>query len=186
MQTDFKQWQYFLTLENDFLTTLKFVELDKKNFDTFSIEFSKLLLLIGAEFESVSKTLLKHVEPDVTVGDILDIKAGLLKHFSRICENEVRVPKFKLSFFPFKDWDKGSKLKWWDGYTQIKHNRLTNFEHAKLENVLFSIGSLLIVLIYLYRFRDNERSLVGNNLVEADGTVNLLIALSEKDIPDKK
>lgn len=187
MEIDFKQWQYFLSLEDDFLRTLRFVELDKDNFRTYSIEFSKLLLLLGAEFESVCKELINFVDPSIKVGDIGDIKGGLLKCFPRICENEVRVVKYKFSYLPFENWDKGQKLTWWDSYNELKHNRLGNFRNANLESVLFAIGGLLIAIVYLYRFRDNYKHLISKNeFIETDGMGEWLIAAPAKDIADKR
>lgn len=187
MTIDFKQWQYYLSLEQDFLKTLRFVELDKDNYNTYSIEFSKLLLLIGAEFESASKELIDSVEPSLKVGDIADIKGGLLKHFPKICNNEVRVPKYKLSILPFENWDNGMKLKWWDSYNSLKHNRIGNFKEAKLESVLYAIGALLVVLVYLYRYRDDFKHLVSwNEFIETDGMGDPLIAAPANEIADKR
>lgn len=168
MNTDLKQWQYYLALESDFIKTIRFVELDSDvtndNYKAYSIEYSKMLLLIGPEFESVANSLIKHKEPTLKIGDISDIKYGLLKHFPKICKNQIRIPKYKITFLPFKDWDNGGVLSWWSDYNSLKHNRLKSFKEANLKNVLNSMGCLLIVLVYLYRYRDEERELLGNNL----------------------
>lgn len=187
MTIDFKQWQYYLSLEQDFIKTLRYVELDKDNYSTYSIEFSKLLLLIGAEFESTCKELINSVEPSLKIGNISDIKRGILKHFPKICNNEVRVPKYKLSILPFEKWDNDMKLKWWDSYTLLKHNRIGNFKKAKLGSVLYAIGALLVVLVYLYRYRDDFKHLVSwNKFIETNGMAFPLIYSSENEIADKK
>lgn len=184
MDIDLKQWQYYLALENDFLKTISYVELDTDNGSTYSIEYSKLLLLIGAEFETVTKSLIKIKDPDIKISDIADIKLGILTNFPRICENEIRIPKYKMNFFPLKNWNNNEKLKWWEGFRLIKHSRLSNFKYANLENVLNSLGCLLIVLVYLYRYRDNERHLHGYNLLETDGVADTLISKTTQDIAD--
>lgn len=187
MDIDFKQWQYYLSLEEDFIRTLRFVELDKDNFDTYSIEFSKLLLLIGAEFESVTKELIHSVDATFKIGDISDIKGGILKYFPEFCENEVRIPKYKFSHLPFNGWNNGEKLMWWDSYNSLKHNRLGNFKQANLETILYSIGGLLIALVYLYRYRDDHKHLVSwNEFIETDGMGDPVICSPQRDIADKR
>lgn len=42
-----KVWPFYLRLEKEFLNTLNYVEFTEDNFDTYSIEFEKLLLSIG-------------------------------------------------------------------------------------------------------------------------------------------
>ena len=48
-------WNYYLTIEEEFLETLKFVELNDINFNTFSYKYVSLLLVIGCEVTSVLK-----------------------------------------------------------------------------------------------------------------------------------
>ncbi|MDE5420473.1 hypothetical protein L3049_20980 [Labilibaculum sp. DW002] len=186
MDIDFKQWQYFQSLEDDFIRTLRFVELDSSNLETHSIEFSKLLLLIGAEFESVSKELIKTVDPEMKVGDIAEIKGGILTNFKKICKNEVRISNYKMTIFPFENWDNGGQLDWWNSYNNLKHNRLKNFENANLGMTLNAIGGLLIVLVYLYRYRNEFKHLMTNNdFMATDGMGQNYVVLSNKDIADK-
>ncbi len=65
--TDLTPWKYFLSLEKDFMKTLQYVELDAKHFDVFSVEYAKLLLLIGSEFETMAKAILNQVKSNYQV-----------------------------------------------------------------------------------------------------------------------
>lgn len=48
-------WKYYLLLENDFLSTEKFVALDKDNAKAFSMEYMKIFQMICAEIDVCAK-----------------------------------------------------------------------------------------------------------------------------------
>ena len=53
-------WKHYLNIEEDFIKTNRYVEVDKRNFQTFSVEYVKLLQLIGSEFDVVSKEICRY------------------------------------------------------------------------------------------------------------------------------
>ena len=50
-------WRYYKLLEKSFVDILLYVELDKRNYSTFSYEFVRHLQSIGAEVDSVLKVI---------------------------------------------------------------------------------------------------------------------------------
>ena len=50
-------WNYYLRLEEEFLTALKYVEFDRDNYQTFSIEFLTVLLSVCSEIDVVGKVI---------------------------------------------------------------------------------------------------------------------------------
>ena len=54
-------WQYFLELEEQFLSTKRYVAFDKANFKTFSTEYLKLLVAVCGEIDTVGKAI-RHSE----------------------------------------------------------------------------------------------------------------------------
>jgi hypothetical protein len=184
--TDLKIWKYFLSLERDFIKTLQYVELDEGNFGCFSIEYSKLLLLIGTEFEAVSKKLLKGVSYKDKVGNIGGIKEGLLKSFPNFKENQVCITGTEYSFVPFKEWKPEKSIEWWKCYCELKHNRISAFDKANMKNVLEGLASLLIVNIYYYHHIKNYDELIlENNFLETNGVI-VPIFNTVGELPDTK
>ena len=50
-------WNFFETLEDDFIETERYVSLDEDNFDTFSIEYNRLYQSVCSEIDVVAKYL---------------------------------------------------------------------------------------------------------------------------------
>lgn len=62
-------WQYFLELEEQFLSTRRYVAFDKANFKTFSTEYLKLLVAVCSEIDTVGKAIAHQVNTDFKEAD---------------------------------------------------------------------------------------------------------------------
>ena len=51
------EWDYFLSIEEDFIRTIPFVEPREGNFDTYSTQYAKILLAAASETDTVLKRL---------------------------------------------------------------------------------------------------------------------------------
>jgi hypothetical protein len=58
------------------------------------------------------------------------------------------------TFKPFKEWDTGDSLGWYQAYNKSKHDRKTEFREANLENLLNAISALLVLLSSQFRTED--------------------------------
>jgi hypothetical protein len=47
---------------------------------------------------------------------------------------------------PFKEWSAGTSPTWWEAFTSLKHDRMSNFQQATLENALYSLAAVFIML----------------------------------------
>jgi len=47
---------------------------------------------------------------------------------------------------PFKEWGAGNSSPWWKAFTDLKHDRMSNFREAKLRNVIQSLAAVFIIL----------------------------------------
>jgi len=47
---------------------------------------------------------------------------------------------------PFKEWATGASSPWWKAFTDLKHDRLSNFREAKLRHVIYSLAGVFIIL----------------------------------------
>lgn len=142
-------WRYFLSLERDLERISHYIEVCEDNINVYSFELSKLILLSTSEVETCFKLLSKCISGE-NKGNIGEYKEVILTKFPRIVEAEVHVITRELTLRPFDGWDSGT-LWWWDSYGELKHNRNKNFNLATLKTVLYTLGGLLILLLYIRR-----------------------------------
>lgn len=71
MFTQFEKnyWQYFLELEEQLLSTKRYVSFDHANFKTFSTEYLKLLEAICSEIDIVGKEIAHQIDSDFKIDD---------------------------------------------------------------------------------------------------------------------
>jgi len=178
-----KELDYFLALEAELESSFNYIEPDEQNFRCYGAKYASLLNAICTEFESSSKSLIKSQDSSKTIGNIGDIKGHLLQLFPKIEENQVEVERMGLFLKPFEGWSDG-KLGWWSSYTELKHNRIENYHEANLENLLIAMSALLVITVYLSRFRDKERSLRTCSVFWMEGMSQRLVT-SGKKLPDE-
>jgi len=58
-------WNYFLALESDLERVSRYIEFDKANFKTYSIELAHLLLAASSEVDVVAKTLCQRIDSKI-------------------------------------------------------------------------------------------------------------------------
>ena len=50
---------------------------------------------------------------------------------------------------PFDEWGAGNKSSpWWKAFTELKHDRISNFRKASLRNALYSLAATFIILTF--------------------------------------
>jgi hypothetical protein len=159
-----KEMHFFIALEKELESSFNYIEPDNANLSCYGAKFVILLNTIGIEFESLTKTLIKHKSPEAKVGNIGDIKKNLLELFPNICTNQVEITRLNEIRTPFQGWNNDGKLDWWSDFTDIKHNRINNFSRANLNTVLEAMSALVVIIIYLSRFRDNNYHVLSSGL----------------------
>lgn len=178
-----KEMHYFVALEKELENSFNYIEPVTENMACYGAKYSSLLNSISIEFESTCKTLIKFKENDAKVGDIGNIKAYMLKHFPKICSNQVDIARINESIKPLENWG-SSRLEWWDAYTTLKHNRINNYNQASLRNVIDAMSSLLIVIAYLANFRDSNKLYGHSNLFYMESMPSTIITDGGK-LPDE-
>lgn len=166
MPTDSKalRWRYFLALDKDVSSILRYIELDERNFKTFSIENVRLLLVISSEVEIVCKQLCQKINNDESVNhyDLPGLIEIMLGEFPKIHDTVINVPRARLNIKPWEDISKtyvddNTKKEvirsppWWQAYNNVKHQRHQNYERANLRNVLYALPGLFTTLLVLVR-----------------------------------
>lgn len=144
-------WKHYLIIEEDFIKTHRYVELDRDNFTTFSVEYTKLLQSIGSEFDVVSKEICKFYGY-YNKSRIFEYAPVIIQSFTDLCSQKLMVKSNNsIVIEPLKDWTIQpyyKSPKWWTSYNKIKHDRVNNFALANLENVIFGLASLFLTEMY--------------------------------------
>lgn len=164
-------WNYYLELEEQLSSTKRFVDFDKSNSKTFSIEYLKLLQATCSEIDVVAKIIAEYVDPHFKGLDNKNIqKWGFViqNTFPRI---EQLTAHFNndYSLVPWRNWkyeryrDEKNHIRyrlvsghetpyWWTAYNKVKHERTsyynqrqTNYMRANLENLISAMAALFIL-----------------------------------------
>jgi hypothetical protein len=76
-------------------------------------------------------------------------KVNLNKYEDALYSNPMNYLPDAISGYPiapFKEWAAGDTSPWWNAFTGLKHNRLSNFREAQLRNVIHSLAAVFIIL----------------------------------------
>lgn len=184
--TTFKKsyWNYFLELEEQLISTKRFVTFDKNNFKSFSIEYLKLFQAVCSEIDVVGKTIAQEFDSGHSKKDLNIKKWGyiLQKAFPSI-ESEVVFFENDIPFQPWRNWkyeeyknkkgyrslrlsDGKSTPLWWNSYNKVKHERTTynengktNYSLANLGNLINAMAALFIVETYFISYLNKDKSI---------------------------
>lgn len=169
-------WDYYLVLEQDFLSTERYVSFDlgdnylydggtpKKleNSRCFSVEFAKQYQTICSEIDVILKAICGELNAKLSKENICEYTKAILNNnfWKSIVSQEVEFKKIKLQ--PFKNWSENpyQSPDWWSLYNDVKHNRAVKYQDANLKNVLNSLAGLYILENYLVKYigdRDDSR-----------------------------
>lgn len=142
-------WNYFLSLEEDFLHISRFIQFHKDNNETYSIEFARLILAACSEVDVVAKSITKVLgRPTEKIHEHM---AALLSAHPDIPKHKVIMDRFGMDVMPWDNWAQGNTPDWWKSHNAIKHDRGNHFKEANLMNTFRSISGLFILLIYYLR-----------------------------------
>lgn len=185
-------WYYFKNIESDIIQTLRYVEPDRENFATYSVEYAKIINVACAEIDNLMKTIcekLESIRPESERkphGNIGQYKECLLNRFPNITEVMLYIPRGKYGIRPFYEW-KDSKLSWWDAYQKLKHHKGETLASANLRNALFSVGALLILNLYWIRINSKDQYCLANKdseLFTSEYTQTVAFCSDNRDLPD--
>ena len=146
-------WNYFLALESDLEQVSRYIEFDKKNFKTYSIELAHLLLASSSEVDVIAKGICEFLVPNSPAENINQYQGIICRNLPDFAKESVYVPRFSLTLRPWFNWKAINNPLWWRSYNKVKHERSEHFPEANLKNVLNSIGGLLITVFYFYKLK---------------------------------
>ena len=144
-------WQYFLVLETDLDSTVRYVEPAEENYATFSTEFSRILLSASSELDVVCRVLSKRVQATAKPRNFTQLRKIILSEYPELPSLQVHVPRYGLAFAPLAAWLTQETPNWWRSYNDVKHKRYRHFADANLRNALNSMGGLFVIELYLHQ-----------------------------------
>lgn len=158
-------WNYFLAIERDLDRLSRYIEFDEDNFGCFSIEIARVLLASGAEVDVVCKQVCKAIDANLEPDELKNLRIHgyrdrIKARFPDIPQFHVLLPRFGLTLTPWDEWNKTNGVPiWWKGYNQIKHERESEYRQSNLQNSLNAVAGLFVMLLHLYKARNELGSL---------------------------
>lgn len=155
-----KHWRFYSMLEEKFTNALRYVELDEKNFETFSMEFVSQIREIGSEIDIVLKELLNFSQDERK--NISDYVGEIDKKYPDMFNRKIMTQNLTITPFDGLDKEKPAELEWWKAYNHIKHGRVLNYKEANLQNTLLMLATLYMLEMYLLKksVKENESDIV--------------------------
>lgn len=168
-------WKYYLSLEEQFLATSKYVEFDYiNNGRTYSMEYLKLFQAVCSEIDVVGKALAKELDNTFTPTK----NTGINEWWFYITKNDTTILEKKCNLFgehdlqPWKGFivvrntnegakkyileEKAKTPNWWNDYNSVKHNRTghhkkhsLNYSKANLKNLFYAFAALFLMEVKL-------------------------------------
>ena len=151
----YPHWQYFLVLDRDIETVSRYVEISQDNYDTYSIQFVRLLLSACSEIDVVAKILSKqvdtHFKPSGNFPGIFDYQRTITKRFPKFHTTNILIPKYGITLTPWHKWSLANTPPiWWSCHNKVKHQRDTHYKQANLKNTINAVAGLFVMVLYLY------------------------------------
>lgn len=155
-------WNYLLSLEDDLVHLSRYIEFSPQNFDSYSLELTRILFAAGAEIDVVLKCLCEKLQPKSKADGISKYKEIVLVAYPELLLSVVEVPRYDLKFTPWASWEGSTSPIWWRAYNSVKHHRHTHYSDASLANVLNAVSALFVLLLFYYRDEAMNGSLYPN------------------------
>lgn len=178
-------WQYFLELEEQFVSTKRYVTFDKANFKTFSSEYLKLLEAVCSEIDMVGKEIAHQINPEFKISDKnIDIQKWwyIIQDFITAGELKPVILLNEMAFSPWKGYiieqyvDKNGATRhrlsgksktpsWWTSYNKVKHSR--TLEDPETQEKYFhraNLGNVCEAFAALYKLEKQYMMAVGRAL----------------------
>ncbi len=145
-------WYYFLTLDSDLDNISRYVDFDKANFKTFSIEFVRIILAAGSEIDVTSKIFCEKIAPGKLKKEpnINYYREIITNKYPQLSSMKITIPKYQIDLNPWEKWQGNENPLWWRKYNDIKHQRHQMYQEANLENTLNAVAGLFVFAYYLH------------------------------------
>lgn len=150
----YEHWTYYQSLEDDFLSVSKYIQISSQNYGTFSSFLGRLLINSCIEIErqlkEISKAICDGCSP--RPNNITGWYAPITEAYPDFPLFAIKCIPWPMSLFPWEEWSGTESPFWWKNYNKVKHDRKANIASGNLESVIFSISALLISTMFYNRY----------------------------------
>lgn len=172
-------WNNYILIENKFLSTEKYISIEKDNSAAYSLEYLNLFLLLCNEYDAITSELCNHFEGKAKQRNVCEktkILMDNVKNFNNLKAN-IKDSYNEFQLVPFKKFSENSSSEWWQSYNNIKHNRSgkdnngkPNYYKANLKNVLFALSAVYIISSKFYEVLEDDN---GNHSLTSEIFLNV-------------
>lgn len=110
-----------------------------------------ILIASSSEIDVMAKQLCKHLNARSKACKINQYRDELRVGFPELENIEITLPRYALTFTPWKNWNGNKTPHWWSSHNKVKHQRDEHFKDTNLKNVLNAMAALFSVVLYYYR-----------------------------------
>jgi hypothetical protein len=159
MQHHPPHWAYYFSLEDDFVETSRYVEICEDNFDTYSIQYVRMILAIGSEVDVVAKEVCRQINASNALGNIDQYRDILVVEKPAMPRLRFGTAWNPLRLQPWQSWGNTPPTNpdWWRAYNTVKHERLSNLSLGNLRNTINALAGLYALMLHLNRPGSYER-----------------------------
>jgi len=112
----------------------RYISCHQRNFDTYSVTLESLLVDTCSFFDSLCQTFIRETSRTGVVFKPLSYHPDKLSGFAVL---------------PFEEWAReNAPSAWWKAFTDLKHDRLSNFQQAKMRNVIYALAAVYVILTF--------------------------------------
>ncbi len=184
-QYELNYWKQYMLLEQEFIKTMVYVEIDQANYMTYSSMYLKLLLEIGSEIDNVLKEMCSMTGRTT----IADYAQQILVNHPNIINQAVQVKDKGICIIPFAGWNTaqpGQSLGFWNAYNNVKHDRISNYREAALGNVIYALAGLFLLEMYRINEIYTMDTEAFENLPDDEGSDLFILSPWEEHIRTSK
>ncbi len=154
-------------IEKEFSEITFSIALDDIHLNVYSNYLSDLLLRCSSECENIGKSLIKFngfLDSKRKIENLTFPEIGnILSHNLNLQNAELEITWIYQclsikNLKPFESWNniKSSNPFWFKAYNNLKHDRINNIKDGNVKNVIYSMGALFILNLFLRK--DNIES----------------------------
>ena len=142
-------WESFKALYRDFEDSFRYVHPHPDHFGVYSLRYYELLLRACTEFESLCKQKVSEMKLSLKNPRRMDITDYFL------LADPLQITNYSVGYHfdpihfraPLEQWKHDHRLTWYQDYNTVKHDRVSEFKKANLQNVLDAIAALFLLII---------------------------------------
>ena len=144
-------WNYFLSIEEELLTTSKYVEFDLDNLKTFSTKYTKIILEASSEVDVLLTQVGKIFKQKKKKPNFKDHYKIINLNVNTLITEKLFIEQYGIDISPYEEWTNNKELDWHKTYNNLKHNRGSHYKEGNLENAFLSVGALFTTVVHYYQ-----------------------------------